>query len=183
MPTSCQPSPTKPARLAHDRLDTSSPLKRGSTFHSPTSPHTDDDPIVSIPLLSRRSPTSPQELEDAVVAGERRVASLLSHVDRSLSGLESFTSESQKTLGADDLPVPRFLLDAHVDNNDHMDIDKTEDSKLSGRPKHHSSDSGIGSTVTASEDLDHDEQGKSGQLPLGLAIANETDTPDRPRCI
>ena len=81
-------------------------------------------------------------------------------MDRSLSGLESFTPDSQKTLRADDLPVPRFMLDAHVDDLDHMDVDKTEDSKLLVRRKHHSSDSGIGSTVTASEDLDHDEQGK-----------------------
>lgn len=175
--TSCQPSSTHHARLPHGRLDTNLPLKKSSTFHSPTPPPTDDDPIVSIPLLSRRSPTSPKELEDAVVAGELRVADLLSHVDRSLSGLESFTPDSQKTLGPDDLPVPRFMLDAHVDDSDHMDVDKTEDTKLLQRRKHHSSDSGIGSTVTASEDLDHDEQGKCRRALLSLLDAYKTHTP------
>ena len=161
-------SSTHHARLPHDPIITNLPLRKSSTFHSPTSPHSDDDPIVNIPLLSRRSPTSPQALEDAVVAGERRVASLLSHVDRSLSGLESFAVDSQKTLTPDDLPVPRFMLDAHVDDNDHMDVDKTQDSKINQRPKHHSSDSGIGSTVTASEDLDHDEPGKRRPSSLRL---------------
>ena len=175
-PTSDQPSSTHRARLPHDRIDTNLPLRKSSTFHSPTSPHSDDDPIVNIPLLSRRSPTSPKELEDVVVAGERRVANLLSHVDRSLSGLESFTSDSQKTLGPDDFAVPRFMLDAHVDNINHMDVDKTDDTKLPERRKHHSSDSGIGSTVTASEDLDHDEQGKRQPSSSGPITATKTHT-------
>ena len=176
-PSSEQPSSTNHARLPYDRIDTNLPLKKSSTFHSPTSAPSDDDPILNIPKLSRRSPTSPKELQDAVVAGERRVASLLSHVDRSLSGLESFTTDSQATLRPDDLPVPRFMLDAHVDDLDHMDVDKTEDSKLPERRRHHSSDSGIGSTVTASEDLDHVEQGKHRQSTLHPIPAIKTHTP------
>ena len=173
-PSVDHPSSTNHARLPHDPIITNLPLRKSSTFHSPTSPQSEDDPIVNIPLLSRRSPTSPQALEDAVVAGERRVASLLSHVDRSLSGLESFAGDSQKTLTPEDLPVPRFMLDAHVDDRDRMDVDETEGSKLTQRPKHHSSDSGIGSTVTASEDLDHDESGKRRTLPLCLTKAIKT---------
>lgn len=135
------------------------PLKKSATFHSPTTPSSpDDDPIVNIPLLPRRSPTCPKALEDAVTAGEKRIAQLLGVVDRSLSGLESFSSDSQDTLRVDDLPVPRFMLDAHIGETDNMDIDHPEDPttpptrQFQLARKHHTSDSGIGSTVTGSDE-------------------------------
>lgn len=135
------------------------PLKKSSTFHSPTTPPAqDDDPIVNIPRLPRRSPTCPRALEDAVAAGEKRIQTLLGAVDRSLSGLETFSNDSQDTLRAGDLPVPRFLLGAHPGGPDCMDVDPspnpTSPRQLKQRPqhKHHTSDSGIGSTVTGSEE-------------------------------
>lgn len=138
------------------------PLRKSATFHSPTSPSHDDDPVLNIPRLPRRSPTCPKSLEDAVAAGEQRVARLLGVVDRSLSGLENFATETQEILKAEDLPVPRFMIDAHVGNLDNMDIDKAPDriihsSHLQRKvQKHHTSDSGIGSTVTGSEQsLEH----------------------------
>lgn len=113
---------------------------------------------MNIPLLPRRSPTCPKDLEDAVAAGEKRAAQLIGVVDRSLSGLETFSSDSHETLCAEDLPVPRFMIDAHVGEFDNMDIDQPADrgSHLQ-RPqrsahRHHASDSGIGSTVTGSEE-------------------------------
>ena len=139
---------------------TSLPLRKSATFHSPTTPPSqDDDPILNIPRLSKRSPTSTKSLEDAVAAGEKRVAHLLGVVDRSLSGLEDFSSGSHATLRTEDLPVPRFMIDAHVGELDSMDIDQSADHRpgLSHRQhvgqKHHTSDSGIGSTVTDSENL------------------------------
>lgn len=145
---------TSPESSVHTNL----PLRKSATFHSPTSPRSpNDDPILNIQLLSRRSPTSPKALEDAVAAGEKRVAQLIGVVDRSLSGLEDFSSDSQETLRAEDLPVPRFMIDAHVGELDSMDVDQSDDHRL-GLPhrhylvqKHHTSDSGIGSTVTGSE--------------------------------
>ncbi|KAI4099800.1 MAG: hypothetical protein L6R37_005792 [Teloschistes peruensis] len=135
-------------------------LKKSSTFHSPTtppSPH--DDPIVNIPLLPRRSPTCPRELQVAFAAGEKRLQDLLGAVDRSLSGLETFSTDSQETLRASDLPVPRCVLDAQAGDLDCMDVDAspelTSSPHTKPRPRHkyhHSSDSGIGSTVTDSED-------------------------------
>ncbi|KAL8986997.1 MAG: hypothetical protein Q9177_003761, partial [Variospora cf. flavescens] len=138
---------------------TNLPLRKSSTFHSPTTPPCqDEDPIVNIPLLPRRSPTCPRALGDVVAAGERRVQDLLGAVDRSLSGLESFSTDSQETLRAGDFPMPRFMLDAHAAGSDHMDIDPAANppsphpSKQHARRKHHTSDSGIGSTITGSED-------------------------------
>lgn len=134
------------------------PLTKSATFHSPTSPSSnDDDPILNIQFLPRRSSTCPKALEDAVAAGEKRVARLLGVVDRSLSGLENFTTDTHDTLGAEDLPVPRFMLDAHVGSLDHMEVDLKPDQKDDSAhqhrkgQKHHTSDSGIGSTVTGSE--------------------------------
>lgn len=135
-------------------------LKKSSTFHSPTTPPSqDDDPIVNIPLLPRRSPTCPRALEIAIAAGEKRLQDLLGAVDRSLSGLETFSTDSQETLRASDLPVPRCVLDAQAGELEWMDVDASPEltsspqTKLRPRHKHHhSSDSGIGSTTTGSED-------------------------------
>ncbi|KAL8968730.1 MAG: hypothetical protein Q9183_002327 [Haloplaca sp. 2 TL-2023] len=138
---------------------TNNPLKKSSTFHSPTTPPSpDEDPIVNIPLLPRRSPTCPRDLEDAVVAGEKRLHDLLGAVDRSLSGLETFSTDSQETLRAEDLPLPRCVLDAQGEDPDCMDVDSTPSLpssphvKQHHRRNHHSSDSGIGSSITGSED-------------------------------
>ena len=152
-------APTSPflqsttTRHACPRLstDTDRGLKKSATFHSPKSPASGDDPIVNIPLLSRRSPTSPQALQDAVAASEERVAQLLGHVDRSLSGLETFSTDSQETLRPDEHPVPRFMLGKFVDE-DRMDTDPPT-KQQSGRNRH-LSDSGIGSSVTGSESAD-----------------------------
>ncbi|KAI4236100.1 MAG: hypothetical protein LQ349_002752 [Xanthoria aureola] len=158
-PTFSLPSASRHHDVAFQLSSTNLPLKKSSTFHSPTTPPTqEDDPIVNIPLLPRRSPTCPKSLEDAVAAGEKRIQNLIGAVDRSLSGLETFSNDSQETLRADDLPVPRFLVETRADDPDHMDFDPSPNPasqhqfKQRPRHKHHSSDSGIGSTVTGSED-------------------------------
>ena len=158
-PTFSLPSQSQHHDAALQQSSTNLPLKKSSTFHSPsTPPAQDDDPIVNIPLLPRRSPTCPRSLEDAVAAGEKRIQNLIGAVDRSLSGLETFSNDSQETLRAEDSPVPRFLLGAHASDPDHMDLDPSANPaaprqfKQRPRHKHHSSDSGIGSTVTGSED-------------------------------
>lgn len=134
------------------------PLRKSSTFHSPKSPSSDDDPILNIPLLSRRSPTCPKDLEDAVAASEQRIGQLIGSVDRSLSGLESFSTDSKEILRPDDLPVPRFMLGTyHAADPDHMDTDSINSSstpKPKQRPTHnrHTSDSGLGSSISSAEE-------------------------------
>lgn len=159
MVPSCPPSPTHHVSLSSEIIDAVVPLKKSSTFHSRSSPPAEDDPIVSIPLLAKRSPTSRKNLEDAVAAGERRIADLIGQLDRSLSGLDSLSSDTQKTVAPDDLPVPRFMIDAHVNDPSHMDVDKPEPIKTHRR-KHHSSDSGIGSSVTTSDEMAAQNAGK-----------------------
>ena len=144
-------------------------LRKGSTFHSPTSPRSiDHDPILSVPSLPRRSPTCSKQLEAAIAAGDGRIAQLIGAVERSLSGLETFSSDSQETITPEALPVPRFLIDASAQDGDSMDIDST-----SPRPvprthrKHHSSDSGIGSTETS----EHSAVGDEVHLKHGTSTA------------
>lgn len=114
---------------------------------------------MNITLLSRRSPTCPKDLEDAVAASEQRIGQLIGSVDRSLSGLESFSTDSQETLRPDDLPVPRFMLGTqHTIASDRMDIDDSLDRpstpQLKQRWTHnrHSSDSGLGSSVSSTDE-------------------------------
>jgi len=151
-----QPAPTQQHAPQNDTSAESScqPLRKSATFHTPKSPASDDDPILNIPLLSRRSPTCPKDLEDAVAASEHRIGQLIGSVDRSLSGLESFSTNSQETLRPHDLPVPRFILGTYRPaESDHMDIDDSAP-KLKQRPTHnrHTSDSGLGSSVSSTEE-------------------------------
>ena len=154
--TSCNTTSTHDA--APNPLSTNLPLRKSSTFHSPTTPPSqDDDPIVNIPLLPRRSPTCPKDLAAVADTGDDRLRQLIGGVDRSLSGLETFSTDSQDTLRAEDFPLPRGVLDVHAGGPDNMVVDYSSDAPspppFKQRPgrKHHSSDSGIGSTVTGSE--------------------------------
>lgn len=154
---SSQPTPTHHACQKYGSAEFDFQLRKAATFHSPKSPSSDDDPILNIPLLSRRSPTCPKDLENAIAAGEQRIAQLLGSVDRSLSGLESFSSDSQETLKQDDPPVPRFMLGPLTGETDRMDVDDaltyTSHSKPQQRAHNrHSSDSGLGSSISSTEE-------------------------------
>ncbi|KAK2748427.1 copper-binding transcription factor [Onygenales sp. PD_40] len=129
-------------------------LRKGATFHSPTTPPSaDTDPILNIPSLPRRSPTCPRLLEDAIAAGEKRMASFLDNFDRTLSGLGS-DSLAKSSLSDDDLPVPRGILDARIVHTDPLSTDadshpsKAHQRSQANSPHRHSSDSGIGTSVS-----------------------------------
>ena len=182
-PTFSLPLPSHPHDAALEQSSANLPLKKSSTFHSPTTaPAQDEDPILNIPLLPRRSPTCPKSLEDAVAAGEKRIQNLLGAVDRSLSGLETFSNDSQETLRAGDLEAPRFLLGTHAGHSDYMDVDPVPSPasprqlKQRTRQKHHSSDSGIGSTVTGSEDTSSEVNPGMDQCNHpSIVVATKTD--------
>ena len=156
--TSYQPTSMHDACQEDGSAGIDLPLKKSATFHSPKSPSSDEDPVLNIPLLSRRSPTCPRDLENAIAAGEHRIAQLLGSVDRSLSGLESFSSDSQETLKQEDAPIPRFMLGPRTGETDRMDVDDasthTSSSKPQQRSSHnrHTSDSGLGSSVSSTDE-------------------------------
>ena len=106
---------------------------------------------------------------------------LLGVVDRSLSGLESFSSDSQETLRQEDLPVPRFMLGSHIGGSDYMDVDDPVDQQSSPKPQaraahhHHTSDSGLGSSVTSAEEsLSGDHAGMRNHYYLTSATITKT---------
>ncbi|EEH39253.2 zinc finger transcription factor ace1 [Paracoccidioides lutzii Pb01] len=148
-------------------------LRKGATFHSPTTPPSPGtDPILNIHSLLRRSPTCPRSLEDVIAAGEKRMAVFIDKFERNLSGLgtcspstasssSSSSSSSPRNrhsiLDDDDLPVPRAILDAHVIHADTMDTDSTDsnhckplriDDSPAMNSSQHASDSGLGTSVS-----------------------------------
>ena len=143
---------------SYDALSSpTSSLRKSSTFNSPTTPPcSDTDPILNIPSLPRRSPTCPKGLEDAVAAGDRRIAELLGAIDRDIAGVGEPVTDSQATIVAEASPVPRFMLNAEGIDSDPMDIDHATAARQAHpsyhemRPKHHPSDSGIGSSSSSS---------------------------------
>jgi len=168
--TSHQPMYTSDTSAA---TNYTSSLKKSSTFHTPTSPSQEHDPILNIPSLPRRSLTSSKDLE-ALATGDDRIAQILGAVDRSLSGLESFSSDSQDTLVAEAHPVPLFMLHAKVGDSDSMEIDNDRSSTHPSQShrsgytkKHHASDSGIGSTVSSSE---ASMSGKHAGMKQGMTL-------------
>lgn len=164
------PLPSLPTSSSPDgRADPSSPpchpsirLRKGATFHAPTSPPSEDrDPILSIPSLPRRSPSCLSSLE-AIVAGEQRMADILGRFD--LDSL-SPSNKGSRFDDDDDLPVPRGILEAHVGRKDTMDAarDAGRSSPKHGLPsppvdltdknykshRRQASDSGLGTSISS----------------------------------
>ena len=146
-------------------------LKKSATFHSPKSPSSEEDPIVNIPLLSRRSPTSSSALEDAVAANEERVSQYLAGLDRSLSGLEDFAADKSDIVRPEENPVPHFMLAAAV-SEDHMDIDSPIKKEV--RHHRHSSDSGLGTSVTSDSVQSREDAGKHDSSCMACVVETQT---------
>ena len=164
--------PTDVSPLKTSGLDLS--LKKGSTFHNPSSPRSPDhDPVLSVPSLPRRSPTCYIQLEDPFNPSENRIAQLIGAVDRSLSGLGSFTLGSQETIVPEVLPVPRFMVDNSAQDDVSMDLDVSSPQAPRVQRRHHASDSGIGSTETSEHSaLGDDARVKQGLLSHRLPLAS-----------
>ena len=92
-----------------------------------------------------RSATCPKALEDLLLgAGERRTAELLAKVDES-AAIRSKLAISNILTEPDVLPVPTFVVN-DVDADDKTQVHANRDSDAS--------DSGIGSSVTQSEEAE-----------------------------
>ncbi|WEW58588.1 hypothetical protein PRK78_004056 [Emydomyces testavorans] len=146
-------------------------LRKEATFHSPTTPSAEEcDPILYIPSLPRRAPTCSRALEDAIAAGERRVADILGNVERNFAGPDGVSSRNKSSLPSDEFPVPLGILDAHIANADRMDIDIAPNRPTSnqGRSLPHTnkhyrqpSDSGIGSSISEASQ----QKSAGGEVP------------------
>lgn len=132
-------------------------LKKGETFHTPTSPPSGDrDPVLTIRSLPRRSPTT----LEAVAAGEQRIISILDRL--TLESPDERQPDSQDSSHGD-LPVPRGILDAHSgfrpstpsssssDGEEGRDLSRLQREKRVPTEHCHESDSGLGSSISSAE--------------------------------
>ncbi|KAH0537088.1 hypothetical protein FGG08_006090 [Glutinoglossum americanum] len=168
------------------------PLRRVATFNSPTTSPSEIPRPLPIPSCPKRSETCPKDL-DVIAGSEARMAALIGTLDRSLSCSGSMSPGVRETLHQEALPLPRIVLDATVSEPSsqvglaEMDRASNESSEAAqgasprqrqnpDAQKHHTSDSGIGSTVsgtvrTTSENGDDSETLSSNRSGLRRAGA------------
>lgn len=131
-------------------------LRKGATFHSPTSPVSDYDLPFCPPQLAR----SQSDLDDVVDAHRRRVALTLDNIGKTLAGthISSPKKNSVNAVFLDDDSdcVPKGLLDHALGGSSSAPAEQPR-RVLQPRPvnrrlsnHHHASDSGLGSSVASS---------------------------------
>ncbi|KAK0379613.1 hypothetical protein CLIM01_03004 [Colletotrichum limetticola] len=125
-------------------------LRKGATFHSPTSPTSSmDDALTAAPPSLRRSQTN---LDDVVDAHCRRMALIVDDIDKSLANI-NLVSPKTKSFRDDSLPVPRGFLNLPVVDPAMAKEKSKETERRILRPRtrrssrHHESDSGLGTSV------------------------------------
>ncbi|KAL2154162.1 hypothetical protein VTH82DRAFT_2838 [Thermothelomyces myriococcoides] len=164
-------TPMTPSGSRGLTVKTSISLKKGATFHSPTTPpESPEQPVFTPPSLPRRSNTS---LDDVIDAHRRRVALTLGDIDKTLSGLvkddSSSASPDRKTLRDDTLPLPQGVLNHTLDPV----MTKAEERRVlrprTRRPsRFHDSDSGLGTSVASSKEKE--EAGKKERMTRTTAV-------------
>ncbi|RFU33601.1 hypothetical protein B7463_g2742, partial [Scytalidium lignicola] len=176
-------TPSPSASSVCPTLNTKMSLRKGATFHSPSSsPDTKTEQYFTVPTLPRRSQSS---LEDVVDAHRRRVALTLGDIDRSLASLDDCSS-TRRSFPDDADPVPQGVLNHTLDTPATRSYGAIMDGVLTQEPaelsigrhslrprhnnrrasRHHASDSGLGSSIKSELNSEgnaagafHDERG------------------------
>ncbi|KAJ5372324.1 Zinc finger C2H2 [Penicillium concentricum] len=138
--------------LSSDSPDSKMSLKKGETFHTPTSPPSSDrDPILNVRSLPHRSATS----LEAITAAEERMTSILGRLT-----LEP--AEDQSSHVAGDSPLESGLVRSNSksmsnsprsSNEESRSIPIPLDEKKAHQQHSHESDSGLGTSVSSEEGL------------------------------
>lgn len=164
-------------------LKTNMTLRKGATFHSPTSPASSAlDPTYSPPRLSR----SQSHLDDVVDANRRRIALTLSDIDQALSLTEelSLSPKSPKAPKSNALrdagiPIPRGLLDLPV--VDPAMAKEAERRVLRPRSvrrsRQNASDSGLGTSVASTHEKCADTTTKSTKSQITRSAIAHSPSP------
>ncbi|KAK7951976.1 Zinc finger transcription factor [Apiospora aurea] len=140
------------------RLKTNLALRKGATFHSPTTPPSSPPASTfKVPSLPRRSQTS---LDDVIDSHRRRVMMTLGHIEDTLS-LKPESSASRRSFPDDSLPVPKGFLDHTVAEPSSQEPGTMETEHGTERrvlrprarrsSRHHESDSGLGTSVASKQ--------------------------------
>lgn len=121
-------------------------LRKSGTFHSPKSVASDVCDLDNHHYMPRRSPTSPEELEQLVQdSSVRRVQDLLDDFDKRVAGHKSSSTGSNILSDPEVLPVPGLFLTSTRLEASHMDVDPQP--KAQQASHEHASDSGLGSSI------------------------------------
>lgn len=145
--------------LSNDSPDSKMPLKKGETFHTPTSPPSSDrDPVLNIRSLPHRSATS----LEAITAAEERMTSILDRLT-----LEPTEDQSLEVVG--ESPLEGGLVRSNSKSMSNSPRSSNEEGRSIPIPldekkaqQHsHESDSGLGTSVSSEEGL-ADSQNKGG---------------------
>lgn len=128
-------------------------LRKSDTFSSPTNISSELCGLDNHHFMPKRSHTDNLEelLNDA---GVRRVANILERFDKTLAGHSSSTLGASILHDPEVLPLPSFMLHHTTLNADPMDVD-TKSVSVERSPHQHTSDSGLGSSVSGSKYGDH----------------------------
>lgn len=127
-------------------------LRKSGTFSSPKSGSSDACDFDTLHYMPRRSPTSPESLEQLLQdSSVRRVQNLLDDFDKRVAGHKSSSVGGSSILSDPEvLPVPGLFLDNTRLESHPMDIDPKPKVE---QPLHdHASDSGLGSSISESKD-------------------------------
>lgn len=136
-------------------LKTNMTLRKGATFHSPTSPVSSNSDDTFVPPQLSRAQT---HLDDVVDANRRRIALTLSDIEEALAKTENLSlspTPKKKSLRDTSLPVPRGFLDLPVVD---PAMAEPEPERRVLRPrsvrrsKQEASDSGLGSSIASTHE-------------------------------
>lgn len=157
-------------------------LRKGATFHHPTTPDRELPHHFKTPSLPRRSQST---LEDVVDAHKRRVALTLGDIDRGLSAVEDRSPTARQSFPDEADPVPQGFLDHTVGSpatksyGPIMDgVMSKEPGSIGGRrtlrPRHNRrpsrySDSALGSSIGS-------KSGKTAADTLPTSVSDEQCT-------
>ncbi|KAI9776479.1 MAG: copper-binding transcription factor [Peltula sp. TS41687] len=186
--------------MSHSPSRTGMILHKGATFHAPSTPPAETtDPVFGVPSLPRRSLTNLMDVVEDAAQRRERIAALIGSFDRDFSanGLTGSrrlgSSLAQFSISADE--SRRVSMNGATSA---MDMSGSNCSRLSAlvafrndsasfgwrdrqRVKHHTSDSGIGSTV--SDTIVVPEHDSNGQKPVKNLISEAPSSITRSRSL
>ena len=121
-------------------------LRKSGTFHSPKSVSSDVCDLDNQHYMPRRSPTSPEDLQQLLDdSSVRRAQDIIDNFDKRVSGQKSFSTDSSILSDPEVLPVPGLFLTSTRLEATHMDVDPQP--KAQQASHEHASDSGLGSSI------------------------------------
>ncbi|KAK0633540.1 hypothetical protein B0T14DRAFT_507174 [Immersiella caudata] len=132
-------------------LKTNMALKKGATFHSPTTPSSPETTTFRPPSLPRRSHTN---LDDVIGSSRRRAALTCDNIDKIMSASRD-ASPSLAALRDDSCPVPRGVLGLTLDTimGKEPEVERRVLRPRIRRPaRYHESDSGLGTSIASTNE-------------------------------